>query len=114
MAARPVRRKKESLNVAQIAITATDETTHGAYYAEVEGADRPAELTWRARGEARIADHTWTPPQARGKGIALALVEEMVADARKQGFTIVPQCPYVEAQFRKHPEWADLRADTGS
>jgi predicted GNAT family acetyltransferase len=35
----------------------------------------------------------------------------MVADARAQGFTIVPQCPYVAAQFRKHPEWADLLAD---
>ncbi|MFN2099186.1 GNAT family N-acetyltransferase [Altererythrobacter sp. MF3-039] len=97
-----------------IDIIRTDETTHGAYRAEVEGADRQAELTWKARGKARIADHTFTPPEARGKGIALKLVKAMVAEARAQGFTIVPQCPYVEAQFRKHPEWADLRAETPS
>ena len=95
-------------------IEVTDETTHGAYRMDVEGADRQAELTWQARGGARVADHTFTPPAARGKGIALKLVEAMVADAREQGFTIVPQCPYVEAQFRKHAEWADVRADTAS
>jgi predicted GNAT family acetyltransferase len=97
--------------MADIEISATDETTHGAYRAAVAGTDVPAELTWRARGKARIADHSFTPPQARGQGIAAQLVEAMVADARAQGFTIVPQCPYVAAQFRKHPEWADLLAD---
>lgn len=97
-----------------IDITSTDETTHGAYRADVPGAGQPAELTWMARGKARIANHTFTPPEARGKGIALALVKAMVADAREDGFTIVPQCSYVAAQFRKHPEWADLRANIAS
>jgi len=97
-----------------IAITRTDETTHGAYYAEVEGTDHKAELTWRALGEARIAEHTFTPPEARGKGIAQALVEALVEDARELGFTIVPACSYVAAQFRRHPEWAPLLAETAS
>jgi len=82
----------------------------GAYRVAVEGAELLAELTWKARGEIRVADHTFTPPAARGKGIALTLVEALVEDARKNGIKIVPQCPYVEAQFRKHPEWSDLRA----
>ncbi|RJY09638.1 GNAT family N-acetyltransferase [Aurantiacibacter aquimixticola] len=100
--------------MADIDITVTDETTHGAYRTDVEGTDTKAELTWKARGKARIADHTFTPPEARGKGIAAKLVQAMVDDAREQGFTIVPQCPYVAAQFRKHPEWADLRAEIES
>lgn len=98
----------------EIEIIATNEATHGAYRAAVAGTDVPAELTWRTGGEAsakvRIADHTFTPPQARGQGIAAKLVEAMVADARAQGFTIVPQCPYVAVLFRKHPEWEDLLA----
>lgn len=97
-----------------IAITRTDETTHGAYRAELPGARRPAELTWTARGVARIADHTFVPPEMRGRGVAMQLVEALVADAREQGFTIVPQCSYVEAAFRRYPEWADVRAEIES
>ena len=93
-----------------ISITRSDETTHGAYYAEVPGARRAAELTWRARGSTRIADHTFVPPAARGGGIAMQLVEALVTDAREQGFTIEPACSYVDAAFRRHPEWAELRA----
>jgi predicted GNAT family acetyltransferase len=93
-----------------MAIIRTNDTTHGAYRAAVTGTDVPAELTWRARDRVRIAEHTFTPPEARGKGIAQALVEALVEDARTEGFTIVPSCSYVAAQFRRHPEWADLLA----
>jgi predicted GNAT family acetyltransferase len=95
-------------------ITRTDETTHGAYLAELPEGGPPAELTWQARGIARIATHTFVPPAARGRGIAHRLVEAMVADAREQGFTIEPQCSYVDALFRRHPDWADIRAEIGA
>jgi predicted GNAT family acetyltransferase len=93
-----------------IEITRSDETTHGSYRAELPGIARPAELTWRAQGPLRIANHTFVPPEMRGRGVAQQLVEAMVADARAQGFRIVPQCSYVDALFRRHPEWADLLA----
>lgn len=44
----------------------------------------------------------------RGTGAAAALVGYMIEDARKLGFRIIPICPYVRAQYRKHPEWADV------
>jgi predicted GNAT family acetyltransferase len=97
-----------------IAITRTDETSHGAYRAELAGSERAAELTWRALGPLRIADHTYVPPAMRGQGVAQKLVEALVADARDQGFRIVPQCSYVEALFRRHPEWSDLLATPDS
>ena len=90
-----------------IAIIRTDETTHGAYRAELPGS-RAAVLTWRASGNTRIANHTFVPPEMRGRGIAQQLVEALVADARAKGFTIVPLCSYVEALFRRNPEWGDL------
>ena len=93
-----------------IAITRTEEADHGAYRAELPGADRPAELTWHALGPLRVADHTFVPPAMRGRGVAQVLVEALVADARQLGFKIVPQCSYVAAQFRRHPEWSDLLA----
>ena len=93
------------------AITRTDETTHGSYRIDLEGVGRPATLTWRARGGARIADSTFVPPEMRGRGIAQQLVEALVADARSEDFKIVPQCSYVAALFRRHPEWSDLLAE---
>lgn len=97
-----------------ITITRSDVTTHGSYRAELAGSDHPATLSWRARGGTRIAQSTFVPPEMRGRGVARQLVEALVADARAQGFTIVPQCSYVDALFRRHPEWADLLAEPGS
>ncbi|WAT17275.1 GNAT family N-acetyltransferase [Aurantiacibacter sp. MUD11] len=96
--------------MADIEITITDDGDKGAYRTPVEGSEVGAELTWHRRGDARVADHTFTPPAARGKGIAFKLVQAMIDDARANGFKIKPLCPYVVAQFDKHPEWADLRA----
>jgi predicted GNAT family acetyltransferase len=97
-----------------VTITRTDDVNRGSYSAEVPGSSRPAQLTWTARGEARIAEHTFVPPEARGKGIAHQLVEALVADAREKKFTIEPQCSYVAALFERHPEWADVRAEFGA
>ena len=58
-----------------------------------------------------VADHTYAPESLRGKGVAKALVQRLIADARKRNLLIVPACKYVSAQFDAHPEWADLRAD---
>ena len=87
-----------------------DQGSHGRYVARVADSDAEAELTWRKRGEARVADHTFTPQDLRGRGIAAELVKALVADAREQDFKIVPQCPYVADKFDEHPEWSDLRA----
>lgn len=57
-----------------------------------------------------IADHTGVPDSFRGTGAGLALVTRMVEDARKEGFRIMPLCPFVNAQRKKHPEWADVFA----
>jgi predicted GNAT family acetyltransferase len=58
-----------------------------------------------------VADHTGVPSQYRGQGIAEKLVATAMADARARGQKIVPVCSYVVAQFRRHPEWADLKAE---
>ena len=55
-----------------------------------------------------IADHTGVPEALRGTGAGQALVAYLVEDARREGFKIVPLCPFVNAQRRKHPDWADV------
>ena len=82
----------------------------GSYVVDLPGVERQAELTWVARGNVRHANHTFVPPEMRGKGIAGKLVDALIADAREQDFKIAPDCSYVEAAFRRNPEWSDLRA----
>lgn len=91
-------------------ITRHDEGTQGEYRAMVPGSDAIGRLTYQRRGNTLVADHTLVPPEIGGRGIAAKLVEALIADARESGDRIVPQCSYVEAAFRRHPEWADLRA----
>jgi predicted GNAT family acetyltransferase len=91
-------------------ITRHDQGARGEYHAAVPGSEAIGRLTYQRRGNVLIADHTLVPPEIGGRGVAAKLVEALVADARAAGDTIVPQCSYVEAMFRRHPEWADLRA----
>ena len=79
------------------------------YGGTVDGLEGEAELTYsRARPDLVIADHTYAPDSLRGSGIARALVERLVADARAEGFRIIPMCPYVKSQYERHPEWSDV------
>ncbi len=78
----------------------------GRYVIRKDGAE--AELTFSiTTPELIIADHTGVPDSFRGTGAGLALVTRLVADAREMGFKVMPLCPFVNAQRKKHPEWAD-------
>lgn len=83
----------------------------GVYTADLPDEDAQGTLEWEPRGEdVRVATHTIVPKAIGGRGVAARLVERLVADARRKGFKIVPQCSYVAAKFDENPDWADLRA----
>jgi predicted GNAT family acetyltransferase len=95
----------------QVTITRESLGKQGRYVARVPGFAETAELAFhRTDAGVLVADHTGTPVTLRGRGIASALVERLVADARSEGFKILPRCPFVVGAFDRHPEWADLRA----
>lgn len=95
-------------------IVRLDQGRAGEYHARIPGSDEVARLTWIERAGSdpavRVAEHTLVPRAFEGRGIAARLVEALIADARADGFRIEPQCSYVAAQFRRHPDWADLLA----
>ena len=68
-----------------------------------------AEMTYsRASAQLIIIDHTDVPEALRGRGIGQVLVTRAVEDARRDGFKIIPLCPFASAQFRRHAEWRDV------
>ena len=86
--------------------------TGGQYEARVDDSDATGILSYLRRdADTVIADHTLVPDALRGRGIASALVERLIADAGERGFRVVPQCSFVRTSFERHPEWAELRAD---
>jgi predicted GNAT family acetyltransferase len=87
-------------------VTREHEAARGRFVIRRDGEE--AELTYSVTTPTLfIADHTGVPDSFRGTGAGLALVQAMVDAARKDGFRIVPLCPFVKAQAHKHPDWAD-------
>jgi predicted GNAT family acetyltransferase len=85
-----------------------EKTAHsGRWLAKTaEGPD--SEMTFIHRPGGIIIDHTGVPRELEGRGIARALLDRALNDARALGLTITPQCSYIVAQFARHPEWADV------
>jgi len=48
--------------------------------------------------------HTEIDPSGEGKGYAKLLLEDMVKYSRDNNLMVKPLCPYVHAQFKRHPE----------
>lgn len=79
----------------------------GRYVLCLDGAE--AELTWTRAGESTIIiDHTGVPDAMRGRSAGVALVRRAVEDARAEGISIIPLCPFAKAQIARHPEWQDV------
>ena len=96
------------MNNDQPSIEREDNETKGRYVVRgMDGAE--AEMTFTKIGEHQlIIDHTEVPDAFRGQGVGARLVARAVEDARAAGKTIIPLCPFAAAQFRRHPEWADV------
>jgi predicted GNAT family acetyltransferase len=53
--------------------------------------------------------HTEVNPGFEGRGFAKLLLEKLVSYAKEKDLKIVPLCPYVNIQFRRHPaEYEDV------
>ena len=82
-------------------------TSGGRWAASLDGHE--AEMTYsRASAVLIIIDHTEVPDALRGRGVGQVLVQRAVEDARREGFKILPLCPFAKGQFERHPEWRDV------
>lgn len=79
----------------------------GRYSLTVDGHE--AEMTYSLAGDRLvIIDHTEVPDALRGRRIGQVLVQRAVEDARADGKSILPLCPFAKAQIERHPEWQDV------
>ena len=79
----------------------------GRYVVRLDDAE--AEMTYSRAGDTMIIiDHTEVPNAMRGRSVGQALVRRAVEDARAEGRSIVPLCPFAKAQSERHAEWQDV------
>ncbi|WP_394254536.1 GNAT family N-acetyltransferase [Pseudoclavibacter helvolus] len=66
-------------------------------------------LSYVTTADAIVIDHTVVDPAYQGQGLAAVLTDAALTTLGEQSaLTIVPQCPYVAAFIRKHPELQPL------
>jgi predicted GNAT family acetyltransferase len=84
-------------------------TSDGAFLA-VDGDRVIGEMTYVWSGNKHfIIDHTEVIDDYQGQGIGKKLVEKAVEFARKNNFTIYPQCSFAQQIFDENPEYGDVR-----
>lgn len=92
-----------------LTITREDKGDHGRYVARASGIDAEAVLVYRRKSPTLlIAEHTEVPDAFRGQGVGRLLTTALVEDARRDGVKIFALCAFVNAERKKHPDWADL------
>lgn len=82
------------------------DATAGRFTAEVDGLR--CEAVYQLHHGVMHLVHTGVPPALQGRGIAAALVDAALAEARARGWRVRPVCSYVRSHMRRHPETHDL------
>lgn len=85
-----------------------DEKQHGGFQL-IENEIKIGEMVLSISGTILTVYHTEVDEAYGGKGYAKLLLDEMVSYVREHKYTVKPLCPYVFAQFKRHPdEYADI------
>ena len=80
-----------------------NENGRGAFFMN-DGDQRVAEMVISIAGENLTVYHTEVSETLKGKGVSGQLLEKMVNYAREHSLKVIPLCPYVNLQFRRHAE----------
>ncbi|MCG2614787.1 N-acetyltransferase [Terrimonas sp. NA20] len=75
----------------------------------MDGREKVGEMVVSVDDKNITVYHTEVATSHEGKGLAKKLLDEMVAYARSQKLSVIPLCPYVHLQFKRHPDqYADI------
>jgi uncharacterized protein len=67
-------------------------------------------LAYHRRGDRIAFTHTEVDPSCERRGFGSLLAARGLDDARREGLTVVPLCPFIAHYIEKHPEYRELVA----
>lgn len=90
-----------------MSVVVADNPMEDRYEARVDGAlvgvsqyELPADII--------VFLHTVVAEEYEGQGVASAIAQYALDDARARGLGVRPLCPYIRGWIERHPEYADL------
>jgi len=84
----------------------TDNAALGRYEMVVDGVT--AFVTYTRPGDRLTLVHTEVPQALGGRGVGSSLATAVLEDVRNRGLGVVPECEFIAAFIKRHPEFADL------
>ena len=76
------------------------------YEYHIEG--QLARLVYKEENGVLHLTNTFVPKELGGRGIAGALVKDVMADIEKRSLKMKPACSYIVSYVEKHPEYEKL------
>jgi predicted GNAT family acetyltransferase len=89
-----------------LSIEVKDNPASNRFEAEVDGVLAVAE--YHLSGGTITFTHTKVPEHHQGQGIGEALAHAALESARARHLSVVPQCAFIAAYIKRHPEFPDL------
>lgn len=68
------------------------------------GNDKAGKMNFSISDNKLTVYHTEVDDKYEGRGFGKMLLKQLVDYAQKNNLKIIPVCPYVYAQFKRHPE----------
>ena len=85
-----------------------DNVTRSRYEYAVE--EKTSFIDYRRNSGVITLSYAKVPPELEGRGIGACMVLAALDDIRARGEKVIPQCGFVAAVMRRHPEYQDLLA----
>jgi uncharacterized protein len=88
-------------------VTISDNGDASLYEIHVDG-ELAGVAQYRRREDEIIFTHAEIAPAFEGRGLGGRLAKFALDDVRSRGLPVVPDCPFIAAYIKSHPEYADI------
>ena len=65
-------------------------------------------VAYQRAGRLVVLTHTEVDPSLEGQGVGSVLVRGVLDDLRREGASVLPLCPFVQAWMGRHHDYHDL------
>jgi predicted GNAT family acetyltransferase len=88
-------------------VTISHHPESGHFIAKIDG-EGAGYIEYKRRGSDIAILHTIVDPAFEGHGVGSALAQVALATARREGWGVLPYCPFIQSYILRHPSELEL------